>query len=127
MINRQTAPMPSSAQSSSARNHKSTGKPPSPFKKKSNIACTSIICAQAGADRISTGDSDGALALLPAKAQPEPAVGARCECCSRTALISGSMATKEDARQPGNPGTLNKNCLNSGPPLSYAQHNTCIA
>ena len=34
---------------------------------------------------------------------------------------------KEDARQPGNPGTLNKNCLNSGPPLSYAQHNTCIA
>src|ERR1700722_629423 len=30
---RQTAPMPSSAQSSSARNHKSTGKPPSPFKK----------------------------------------------------------------------------------------------
>jgi len=45
---RQTAPMPSSAQSSSARNHKSTGKPPSPFKKKSNIACTSIICAQAG-------------------------------------------------------------------------------
>ena len=29
--------------------------------------------------------------------------------------ISGSMATKEDARQPGNPGTLNKNCLNSGP------------
>lgn len=25
------------------------------------------------------------------------------------------MATKEDARQPGNPGTLNKNCLNSGP------------
>jgi hypothetical protein len=41
--------------------------------------------------------------------------------------ISGSMATKEDARQPGNPGTLNKNCLNSGPPLSCAQHNTCIA
>ena len=27
--------------------------------------------------------------------------------------ISGAMATKEDARQPGNPGTLNKNCLNS--------------
>ncbi|MBV8968281.1 MAG: hypothetical protein JO331_04375 [Verrucomicrobia bacterium] len=44
---RKTAPMLSWAQSSSARNHKSTGKPPSPFKKKSNIACTSIICAQA--------------------------------------------------------------------------------
>ncbi len=99
-----------------ARNHKSTGKPPSPFKKKSNIACTSIICAQAGADRISTGDSDGALALLPAKAQPEPAdCGARCECCSRTALYQDRWLPKKNARQPGNPGTLNKNCLNSGP------------
>lgn len=93
---RLTAPMPSSAQSSSARNHKSTGKPPSPFKKKSNIACTSIICAQAGADRISTGDSDGALALLPAKAQPEPAdCGARCECCSRTALYQDRWLPKK--------------------------------
>ena len=36
--------------------------------------------------------------------------------------ISGSMATKEDARQPGNPGTLNKNCLNSGPRCHM--HNT---
>jgi hypothetical protein len=39
---------------------------------------------------------------------------------------NGSMATKEHARQPGNPGTLNKNCVNSGP-VSYGGHNTCIA
>jgi hypothetical protein len=93
---RQTAPMPSSAQSSSARNHKSTGKPPSPSKKKSNIACTSTICAQAGADRISPGHIDGALASLRAKAQPEPAdCGARCECCSRTALYQDRWLPKK--------------------------------
>jgi hypothetical protein len=40
--------------------------------------------------------------------------------------ISGSMATKEDARQPGNPGTLNKNCLNSGPVVVCITY-TCMA
>jgi hypothetical protein len=49
VLSHPTAPMPSSAQSSSARNHKSTGKPPSPSKKKSNTACTPTICAPAAA------------------------------------------------------------------------------